>query len=160
MNDSQHHDHQVHVPKGILISAAVLISLTIAAVLGFRMAGVAPMAQVPSTGETLQSRALRFEDNPEGTVTVFEVIDGSEDQILHVVQPGEGGFIRGILRSLARSRRASGIGREHPFLLKAQANGALLLEDPQTGQIIFLQAFGPTNIESFQTLLSSEPVPQ
>lgn len=145
---------------GVLIAAGSLILLTMAAVAIFRLADLEPVAQVPAPDQTIQSRVLRFEDSREGTVIIYELIDGAPDRVVHVVEPGEGGFIRGVLRSLARSRRASGIGREHPFHLMLQANGNLLLEDPLTDQRIYLQAFGPTNIESFKALLTSEEIQQ
>ncbi len=160
MTEKQH-NHQIQVPLGVLISAGVLILLTIVAVAFFRIAGVEPIAKVPSADDSIRTLELRFEDNPdEGTVIIYELMEGAPDQVLQVVQPGEGGFIRGVLRSLARSRRADNIGREHPFHLILQPNGALLLEDPQTDQRIYLHAFGPTNVESFRTLLASEGIPQ
>lgn len=152
----QPHSHEIRVPTGVLIAAGLLILLTIGAVAAFRIAGLDPTATIPPPEQAVEIRQLRFADGPNGTVNVYEVRDGFPDQIIHVVQPGEGGFIRGVLRSLARSRRASGIGSEHPFVLIAQANGLLLLEDPETDQRIDLQAFGPTNIESFRALLSSD----
>lgn len=154
------HNHQVRVPKGALIAAGLLILFTMAAVAAFRVAGLDPTAQIPAPDQPVLTRTLRFEDSPEGTVVVREVREDAPDRVLHVVQSGEGGFIRGVLRSMARSRRASGIGGEHPFLLMVQANGTLLLEDPQTGQRIDLQAFGPTNIESFRALLSDDDIGQ
>jgi putative photosynthetic complex assembly protein len=84
---------------------------------------------------------------------VREVSGSGEERFVHEVPSGEGGFIRGVLRSLARARNAQGIGSDHPFVLKQQATGTLLLEDPETGQRIDLQAFGPTNIGSFRTIL-------
>ncbi len=157
---SEQHSHDIHVPVGALIGAGVLILFTIAAVAIFRMSGLDPTAKVPEPEQTVQIRELRFEDSPEGTVIVYQIIDGAADQVVEVIQPGEGGFIRGVLRSLARARRASGIGSEHPFLLIAEANGTLLLEDPETGQRIYLQAFGPTNLDSFRALLARDEIPQ
>ncbi len=150
------HSHDVHVPTGALIAAGILILFTLAIVAWFRLAGHDPTAQVPDPNFGSQVRELRFVDGAEGTVTVYEVRAGAADQNVHVIQPGEGGFIRGVLRSLARSRRASGISREYPFLLIQDANGSLLLEDPRTDQRIDLQAFGPSNIEAFRALLTSD----
>jgi putative photosynthetic complex assembly protein len=153
---SEHHDHDINVPRGALIAAATLISITIAAVAIFRLFDLDPAAQIPDPDKSVMIKQLRFEDSPEGTVLIYEVSENQPDRIVHVVQPGEGGFIRGVLRSFARARRASNIGREYPFLLKLQANGTVLLEDPQTEQMIDLQAFGPTNIESFRILFQEQ----
>lgn len=152
----RHHSHEIRVPKGVLIAAGLLLSATIATVAVYRIAGVEPVAQVPPP--TAQHRALdlRFEDGPEGTVSVYQVNDDGPDRIVHVVQAGQGGFIRGVLRSLARARKASGISSEQPFRLIMQADGVLLLEDPATAQRIFLPAFGPTNVQSFREMISGE----
>lgn len=155
---SNDHDHQIYVPREALIAAGLLIALTIVTVAVFRVAGLEPTAQIPVAEQAVAAKQLHFEDGSEGRVIVREVIDGAPDRIVHVIESGDGGFIRGVLRSLTRSRRASGIGREHPFLLKLQPNGTLLLEDPKTDQRIDLQAFGPTNIDSFRTLLTSEGI--
>jgi len=152
------HTHQVQVPRGILIAALILITVTVAAVASFRIAGVEPVAQIPDPEETVEIRDLRFEDRDDGTVVVYELSDSEPDQIVQVIEPGTGGFIRGVLRSLARARRAANVGTEYPFQLIMQADGKMLLEDPQTGQRIYIQAFGPTNVESFKTLLTSEGI--
>lgn len=150
----QPHNHQIRIPLGILIAAGILILLTISAVAAFRISGMDPIAQVPSADAAVETRKLRFEDRPEGTVVVYQINDDAPEQIVHVVQPGEGGFIRGVLRSMARSRRADGISRENPFHLIVQPDGSLLLEDPSTDHRIYLHAFGPTNVESFRMMLS------
>lgn len=153
-----HHTHDIRVPKGVLIGAATLLSLTIVAVAAFRIAGVEPVAQVPAAEVVQRSMDLRFADGPDGTVNIYRVLEDKPDQMLEVVGPGEGGFIRGVMRSLARSRRASGISREEPFRLILQADGVMLLEDPATAQRIYLPAFGPTNLETFrQIMVGDEP---
>jgi putative photosynthetic complex assembly protein len=156
----QQHSHEVRVPLGILVAAAVLISLTIAAVAVFRIAGVDPVAQVPDPTDTVETRQLRFEDRSDGSVAVYEYNDRAPDRLVHVVDSGAGGFIRGVLRSMTRARRAGGFGQEHPFLLSLEANGRLFLEDTATEQRIYLQAFGPTNVESFRAMLYSEGLQQ
>jgi len=151
------HTHQVQVPRGILIAALILITVTIATVASFRIAGVEPVARIPDPEKTVIVRDLRFEDRPDGTVAVYE-LDGSGQDLIHVIEPGTGGFIRGVLRSLARARRAANVGTKYPFQLIMQADGKMLLEDPQTEQRIYIQAFGPTNVESFRTLMTSEGI--
>ena len=66
---------------------------------------------------------------------------------------GEGGFLRGALRVMARERRMRGLGGEAPFELVGRADGRLTLLDPATGQRIDLEAFGPTNAGAFAALL-------
>lgn len=155
MSESDH-SHDIYVPVGALVAAGLLILFALGAVAFVRIAGLEPTAMVPPSDQAVAVRELRFEDSPDGNVIVYELQEGVPDQVVYVVLPGEGGFIRGVLRSLARSRRASGISREHPFLLIQDANGSLLLEDPKTDQRIYLQAFGPTNIDSFRALLAHD----
>jgi len=150
---SEPHHHQIRVPRGALIGAGVLIALTLATVVAYRLAGVAPVAQVPDPSGAVEHRALRFEDGPDGAVVVYELNPDGPDRRIQVIETGQGGFIRGVLRSMARSRRAGGISPEHPFHLTRESNGKLVLEDPATGQRIDLRAFGPTNVESFGELL-------
>jgi len=158
MNDhSQAHGHDdIRVPRGALIGAGLLIFLTVIGVGVFRVTGQEPTAQVPPSDQVLSVRELKFEDGDDGSVLVYETGPDGADQIIHSVQSGEGGFIRGVLRSLARARNASGISRDHPFVLELHASGTLVLEDPQTGQRIDLQAFGPSNIAAFRAMLHSD----
>jgi len=150
------HSHEVKIPLSVLIGIAALLACTLAAVAFFRYSGMEPIAQVPKPEQVIEMRQLRFTDSANGTVEVLELVEGGPDQLVHIIEPGEGGFIRGVLRSLARARRANGLGNEHPFVLIELANGTLLLEDPMTDQRIYLQAFGPASIESFKNLLSSK----
>jgi len=156
-NQQQAHDHHdIRVPKGALIGAGLLILFTISTVAIFRLTGLDPTAMIPQSEQILEARELKFEDGANGSVIVYESGMAGEYEVIHTVPSGEGGFIRGVLRSLARARNASGISRDHPFLLEAQSNGTLVLEDPQTGQRIDLQAFGPSNIAAFRALFHTD----
>jgi putative photosynthetic complex assembly protein len=150
---SDQHDHQFRVPRGALIGAGVLIAVTIAAVGTVRLAGIEPAAQVPEPQSVVATRALRFEDRADGAVVIREA---GSDRVVQVLESGGGGFVRGVLRSLARERRALGVGAEQPFVLTLQSNGQLFLEDAATDQRIYLQAFGPSNVESFRALLTED----
>jgi len=152
----QDHSHEIKIPIGVLIGITLLLLGAIGATAWFRLSGNPPISQVPQPEQIIQTSELRFEDGPEGTVSVFELIDGDTERLIDIIEVGEGGFIRGVLRSLARARRASNIGTEHPFLLTQQADGSLYLEDPMTEQRIYLQAFGPAGTESFKALLDQE----
>ncbi len=147
------HSHEIRVPRSALIGIAAILVATLAGVFWFRVSGSEPVSQVPVPGEVIKSRQLRFEDGPDGTVSVYEVSSSKSDELIRVIGAGEGGFIRGLMRGLARSRRASNLGPELPFILSQQADGALFLEDSATGQRIFLQAFGPDSARSFESLL-------
>ena len=70
-----------------------------------------------------------------------------------MLPPGTNGFIRGVLRGLARDRKLQRIGTEPPFRLTRWVDGRLSLDDPATGRRIELGAFGPTNAAAFAGLL-------
>lgn len=157
---SEKHTHQIVVPRSVLIAAGILITSTMLAVALYRVSGSAPVAQVPVPQAPVDDRALRFEDRPDGAVFIYEIGEDGAEQVIHVLESGSDGFVRGVLRSLTRSRRAAGIGPEQPFLLSLQSDGQLVLEDPATGQRIDLRAFGPTNFDSFRQLLRNEGAQQ
>ena len=75
------------------------------------------------------------------------------DSPVAVLPSGEGGFVRGVLRGLARERRAHDIGSQPPFVLTRWSNGLLSLEDPETGRRVDLNAFGHTNKGAFARFL-------
>ncbi|MEE4295877.1 MAG: photosynthetic complex assembly protein PuhC [Wenzhouxiangella sp.] len=157
MTDKNHSD-DIRVPVSALIGISAVLLAVLAAVFWFRASGNEPISQVPIPEQVTEVRKLRFQDGPDGTVSVYSVSENASDELIQVIPTGEGGFIRGVLRSLARARRASEIGAEQPFVLIRQADGAMFLEDPATDQRIYLQAFGPASAEAFETLLPETPV--
>jgi putative photosynthetic complex assembly protein len=131
------------------VHAGALIVLLSVGVAGFaRWTGIGTTRLSPSP--VVQSLSLRFFDNPQGGVGV----ETSSGEGLAQFAPGEGGFLRGVLRGFARDRRAQGIGSEPPFLLMRHADGRISLSDPQTGRVVELDAFGPTNAGLFAKFLT------
>ncbi|MEJ1159236.1 photosynthetic complex assembly protein PuhC [Prosthecomicrobium sp. N25] len=135
------------VPTAAVLGALVLVAGAVA---------VAALGHYGGIGRTVMPEAaavavkdLRFEDRG-GAVAVLDADTGAE---VAQLAPGTNGFIRGVLRGLARERRMSGTGREPPFQLVRRADGRLTLVDPTTGRRIELDAFGPTNAEAFAKLL-------
>lgn len=159
MNE-RHHHNQIVVPRGVLVASGILIASTLLAVALFRVSGSPPVAQVAAPQSTVENRALRFEDHDDGSVRVYEISSAGDEHLVKVLYSGSDGFIRGVLRSLTRARRARDIGPDQPFLLSLQSDGQLLLEDPATGQRIDLRAFGPTNFDSFRQLLDRQHAQQ
>ena len=106
---------------------------------------------MPETS-AVETRSLRFEDMRNGSI---QVTDARTGKVAASVEPGTNGFIRGTLRGLARERKRRGIGIEPPFMLTRWADGRISLEDPETGRVIELDAFGPTNGEAFAQLLTA-----
>lgn len=137
-------------PRGALIGAAGLIGLSLLAATAARLTGTGAVIAEPPP--PVVAYDLRFEDRDDGGVAVWR---GGSDELVVVLEPGTNGFVRGVLRGLARDRRARDIGPAQPFRLSASAGGALVLEDPATGRAIALQAFGPDNVTAFRTLLEA-----
>ena len=98
-----------------------------------------------------QVKILKFEDRDDGGVTV---IDATTNQIIDVVQ-GEAGFVRGILRTIARERRIRGIGKDAPIRLIAYTDGRLVLQDTATNTNIELGSFGSNNVQNFRVFLNN-----
>lgn len=99
--------------------------------------------------EIVQYRDIRFADRADGSLSVTDA-DGA---LISVVEPGQGGFIRGVMRGRARERRLDGQGAELPFRIARHADGRITLEDLATGVRVVLNSFGPTNAEAFARLL-------
>ena len=106
-------------------------------------------------GGVVASRALRFVD-ADGGVRVLDAADGAE--ILHIDR-GQDGFIRSVMRGLANERTSRALGADEPFSIALHEDGSLWLDDPATGRMVVLSAFGPDNVAAFARLLSPGPVP-
>jgi putative photosynthetic complex assembly protein len=139
-------------PRAPLWGAAGLVCLALVAATAGRLTGMGA-AQPLST--PISERSLRFEDSVDGAVLVYDAgaaqTAGGGEPI--AVATGQNGFLRGVLRGFARTRRADGVGDEAPFLLTAWADGRLTLQDPATGRRADLEAFGPTNVAVFARFL-------
>jgi len=105
-------------------------------------------AQRPVPPSMVSQRRLRFVDAPDRSVRVVDADSGVE---VHRVT-GEAGFVRGILRAMARERRRLGKGADEPFELSFDA-GKLSLHDLATGKRIELTAFGHSNASAFAIML-------
>lgn len=140
-----------HFPRGALFAAAGLIAVTVLGAGAARLlhynASPLPAAQAVTVLH------LGFRDRDDGAV---EVLDADHDErVSHVFAPGTGGFVRGVLRGLARARRAAGIGATPPFTLTRWSDGRMTLQDPETHQLISLEVFGPSNARPFAELFTA-----
>ena len=82
------------------------------------------------------------------------VYDARDHQLVDTLAPGSNGFIRVVLRGLARERKLGDIGAQPPFRLTRYASGQITLTDTSTGKQIDLGAFGSTNTEAFARLMN------
>jgi putative photosynthetic complex assembly protein len=144
-------------PRFALIAAAVLIGGSITAAAAARYARVHhPQADLSQSAAPIVARDLTFFDMQDGSV---EVRDAAGAQVLFVAKPGTNGFIRGVMRGMARARHARGIGQEPAFRLAQWPDGRLSLKDLATGRQIELGAFGDSNRAAFAQLLAAESAP-
>jgi putative photosynthetic complex assembly protein len=101
------------------------------------------------TPVVVQSVDLTFADRSDGAILVRNAAGHDE----RVLPAGQDGFVRTALRSLAYERRTLGISAESQFRLGRSADGRLYLQDPATGRILHLDAFGQGNALSFAQFL-------
>lgn len=141
----------IRIPRPLLAGAGALAALALVAAALGRRETVADRAAEPPAAH---ARALLFEDATDGAVLVRDA--GSRELVARIAV-GEGGFLRGTLRGLARGRRRAGVPATIPFVLARGANGRLTLHDSTTDSRVDLMAFGPTNEAAFARLLVSPP---
>lgn len=145
------HSHDIRVPKPMLYGIAGLL-MTITAFVGLARLtglGVADLADEP----TVDRMAVRFADEANGGVGAYDPESGA---VLHIFEPGEGGFVRTSLRSLSHNRRLAGVGPMPPYELHRSATGNVVLFDPTTGKSLTLQAFGDANENDFAQLFDAQ----
>ncbi len=139
------------LPRAALIGAAALVGVAIASALVARLGDIGGTRLALTT--PVEVRELRFADRDDGAVVV---IDGPTGVVTDAFAPGTNGFVRGALRGLARERKRQDIGAEPPFRLTRWADGRVTLDDPTTGRVVDLVAFGPTNAAAFTRLLTAQ----
>jgi putative photosynthetic complex assembly protein len=131
----------------VLIGVTVCVVALLSAVLAARLTGFDASA-VPEAA-VLETRMLGFRDLPGGVV---EVYDWESRELLERFPSGEGSFLRGVVRSLVR-QRAGLESATAPFQLTLLDDQRLILSDPETGEDINLNAFGPTNLAVFSAFI-------
>ena len=141
--------HEPLIPRGGLLAGAALVLFALTAVTTVRLTGVGGVHM--TLPAAVQSRDLRFEDGKNGAVLVF---DAGNRQLVDTLPPGSNGFVRVVLRGLARERKLGDIGTQPPFRLTRYANGQITLTDTSTSKRIDLDAFGSTNTEAFARLMN------
>lgn len=147
-----HHDQ--NIPRGVLIAAGALMVFALAVTFYGRSTETG-VVRMPAA-EAVQTLRLYFLDQPDGGIQIKNAADGA---VLQTVPPGANGFLRSTMRGLVRARNRSDIGSDTPFTLTRWANGTLSLTDETTGRRIDLDAFGPTQVDTFAKLLTATKVP-
>jgi putative photosynthetic complex assembly protein len=158
MNAARAQGRVDRLPHRTLILAAVTVAFAVTATAAVRIANVPPSASPAAMRAAervapVASRELRFLDRADGAVVIRDARTGG---IASVISPGqETGFIRGVMRGLARERRQHGVGAAVPFTLTAWRDGELSLTDQATGRSIEMTAFGTANRAAFAALLDT-----
>lgn len=142
--------HEPVVSKGGILAAAALVLFALATVTTARLTGTGGVRM--TLPQAVESRDLQFEDGKNGTVLVF---DASNRQLVDTLAPGSNGFIRVVLRGLARERKLGDIGAQPAFRLTRYVNGQIMLTDTSTGKQIDLDAFGSSNTGAFARLMTT-----
>jgi putative photosynthetic complex assembly protein len=136
-------------PRLAVFAGATLVGLSMV------FAGVARTTDIGATrlvsAPIVELVSLRFLDDPAGGINV-ETVKGAH--IAHFAA-GEGGFLRGVMRGFARDRRARELGSKPAFEVARHADGRITLADPQSGRIIELNSFGPSNSGLFENFLTT-----
>ena len=138
-----------HFPRAVLLGAGALIGLSLLLVTTSRVNGIGTTRMPEASAVTVLD--IRVEDRADGAVAVYAAADG---RLLKAFAPGTSGFVRGVMRGMARERRRDGIGQQPPFQLTRWSDGRLSLKDPSTGVVVNLEVFGPTNAAAFAQLLA------
>jgi putative photosynthetic complex assembly protein len=140
-----------HVSPTALKAIGVLLLGCLIAVAVVRLTGVGGTAVPLST--VVEVRALNFEDRPDGAIAVY---DAGAAEPFEILPPKSNGFLRGMLRAMARGRKLEHVGRTQPFEVVRWADGRLSLRDPAVGTDINLEAFGRDNFPVFKRFLTRE----
>ena len=143
-------------PRFALVIAGALVGTVLLATTIARVAGMQPAAspvaeRAAQHVASVTSRDLRFIDEPDQSL---RIVDARTGKVVGGVETGAtSGFIRGVMRGLARDRHLRGIGSTPPFRLTLWKNGQLSLTDTVTDRAIELSGFGDTNRAAFLALL-------
>lgn len=145
------HDHSARpVPKVVLWAALglMLFSLTLAAVAQWTGYGKIRVPEGPIVAETL----VRFEDLGPGGLRMVNHHSGAA---LAVLASGQDGFVRGVLRSMNRTRRLDRLPQDAPFSLIRYQDGRTALKDPSTEEALHLIGFGIDNLATIDALAAA-----
>jgi len=149
------HSHDNIAPPAALKAAGALILMSLMLVGAARIGLIDPAAaaverRAEARMEPVRERLLRFADREDGFVVVTDAASGAG--VAALGREGSG-FVRGVMRGLARERRQYDAGAEQPFRLAEWPDGALSLTDTATGRVVELNGFGPTNRAVFAGFL-------
>jgi putative photosynthetic complex assembly protein len=137
-------------PRGMLIASGLMIAFALVAAAAAKHTGVG--ATRLDIGNVAVSREVTFVDHQkDGMVSAFDAKSG--EKIADIINSGNG-FVGVVLQGFGRDRALVGLGHELPFRISTFADGRSMIEDPSTGRIVMLGAFGSDNLKAFSQLIS------
>jgi putative photosynthetic complex assembly protein len=142
--------HASPLPRSSFIAVVSVLGGVMLCAAAARFSG---FAAPPAPPPVLASVNLSFADTTNGAVAVRDTDTG---RLVSTVPARDGGFLRSTMRVLATERAAENLGQEKPFTLAALQGGRMTLTDTATGQVLELEAFGPTNEGAFAKLLNED----
>jgi putative photosynthetic complex assembly protein len=145
------------IPPVAIKAVGVLLVLVVALAAIARLTGVGtvhtPTDSVAGERAVQAERWISFQfERVDGPLVL---VDGVSGETLARFDSAEGGFIRGAIRPLNRERVRGGGAPDAPYRLVRWTDGAVLLEDPVSGTVVDLRAFGPTNAGAFEGFLKT-----
>jgi putative photosynthetic complex assembly protein len=132
-----------------LIAAGSLVLFALISATTARLTGIGDVRV--SLPAAVESRDLQFADGQDGSVLVY---DAKDRQLIDTIAPGTNGFVRVVLRGLARERKLADVGQEPPFRLTRYVNGQMTLTDTSNNKQVDLVAFGSSNATAFTRLMN------
>ncbi|XUM24576.1 photosynthetic complex assembly protein PuhC [Bradyrhizobium oligotrophicum S58] len=144
-----HAEAEIIVPKGALRAAFALVAFSLLAAGVGRWTGVGTV-HIDHVA-AVQTVALRFEDRPDGGISVVSPDSG---KVVGVVEAGGDGLLRTVLRSMAFDRQRHAVGSGPAFTINRWSDGRLSLDDPATGRRVDLAPFGAGNKRRFAELMT------
>lgn len=130
---------------GVIILLAIVFA-AVARFTGFGDQGVA-------TAPVVEAREIRFTQTETNAI---RVADAKTGQLIETIEPDSDQFLRGALRSLKRERAKFEEAAGQAYRVTRRTDGQVTLEDPATGQIIDLRAYGPTNVAAVARFLDTQ----
>jgi putative photosynthetic complex assembly protein len=140
-------DPTLHVPRGPLIGAFLLVALVFGVAIQARMSGRTASEEPVSV--VAQQREVRFAVQDDGTLSVFDVGEGRE---IARLSSEKNGFLFGMLRGIRQKREVAHTDSTLPLRITRWQDGRMTLDDPATGMHVAVSSFGPTQVESFRQL--------
>ena len=147
---AEHHaEPDIMVPKGALRAAFALVAFSLLAAGVGRWTGVGTVHA--DHVAAVQTVALRFEDRPDGGISVVSPDSG---KVVGIVEAGGDGLLRTVLRSMAFDRQRHAVGSGPAFTINRWADGRMSLDDPATGRRVDLGPFGAGSKRRFAELMT------